>query len=257
MAGRQPIIVANWKMHKTIAEARDYLRRFKELLTGSLEIEVGIAPPFTALAIVGEGLEGTKFQLTAQNMWHEAEGAYTGEVSPLMLKELGCKYVIIGHSERRSYFHEDDGLINKKLHAAFRHGLLPILCVGEKLEERRSGETEAVLERQVKAALSGLARDQVAKMVIAYEPVWAIGTGETASPEDANAGAKFIRELIAQLYDRPTAEAVRVQYGGSVTPENVADLMRGEEVDGALVGGASLDPVKFAAIVKEAADAVD
>ncbi len=257
MAGRRPIVVANWKMHKTVAEARDYLERFLPQIARLTEVEVGLAPPFTALAAVGEELKRTGIQLVAQNMWHEPEGAYTGEVSPLMLKELGCRYVILGHSERRAYFHEDDELINRKLHAAFQHGLLPILCVGEKLEERRAGETEAVLERQVTAALAGLDSEQVAQMVIAYEPVWAIGTGETASPEDADAGAGFIRGLIAQLYDEATAQAIRIQYGGSVTPENISELTKGEHVDGALVGGASLDPERFAAIVKGVADAKD
>ncbi len=256
---RRPIIVANWKMHKTIAEARAYLRHLGELLPPELEVEVGLAPPFTALAAVAEELarlgrgegqgEGQGLVLVAQDMWHEPEGAYTGEVSPLMLKELGCRYVIVGHSERRTYFHEDDELINRKLFAAFQHGLRPILCVGEKLEERRAGRTEAVLKEQVTTALAGLTAEQVAQMVIAYEPVWAIGTGETASPEDANAGAGFIRGLIARLYGEDVAQAIRIQYGGSVTPENIAELMEGEHVDGALVGGASLDPERFAAIV--------
>jgi len=259
-AGRRPIIVANWKMHKTIAEACAYLRRFGELLPSDSKQEVGIAPPFTALAAVRAEIDkivstedkSGEIALVAQNMWHEPAGAYTGEISPLMLCELGCKYVILGHSERRAYYHEGDELINKKLHAAFQHDLLPILCVGERLAERHAGQTEAVLHRQITAALAGLSAEQVAQMVIAYEPVWAIGTGETASPEDANAGARFIRELIAQLYDRATAQAVRVQYGGSVKPENAADLLGEEHVDGALVGGASLDPERFAEIIKRA-----
>ncbi|MFQ6033584.1 MAG: triose-phosphate isomerase [Candidatus Bipolaricaulia bacterium] len=246
------IIAANWKMYKTIAEARQYVRRFRELVAGIAGVEVVIAPSFTALAAVGEELQGTGIGLAAQDMWHEAEGAYTGEVSPLMLRELGCNYVILGHSERRRYFHEDDELVNLKLKAAFQHGLVPILCVGEKLEERRAGQTEAVLEGQIGADLAGLSAEQAAQMVIAYEPIWAIGTGETASPEDANAGAGFIRRLIEELYDGATAQAVRIQYGGSVTPENVAELMKEENIDGALVGGASLDPERFAEIVKRA-----
>ncbi|MFQ6116830.1 MAG: triose-phosphate isomerase [Candidatus Bipolaricaulia bacterium] len=246
------IIAANWKMYKTIAEARQYVRRFRELVAGIAGVEVVIAPSFTALAAVGEELQGTGIGLAAQDMWHEAEGAYTGEVSPLMLRELGCNYVILGHSERRRYFHEDDELVNLKLKAAFQHGLVPILCVGEKLEERRAGQTEAVLEGQIGADLAGLSAEQAAQMVIAYEPIWAIGTGETALPEDANAGAGFIRRLIEELYDGATAQAVRIQYGGSVTPENVAELMKEENIDGALVGGASLDPERFAEIVKRA-----
>lgn len=246
------IIAANWKMYKTIAEARQYVRRFRELVAGIAGVEVVIAPSFTALAAVGEELQGTGIGLAAQDMWHEAEGAYTGEVSPLMLRELGCNYVILGHSERRRYFHEDDELVNLKLKAAFQHGLVPILCVGEKLEERRAGQTEALLEGQIGADLAGLSAEQAAQMVIAYEPIWAIGTGETALPEDANAGAGFIRRLIEELYDGATAQAVRIQYGGSVTPENVAELMKEENIDGALVGGASLDPERFAEIVKRA-----
>lgn len=246
------IIVANWKMHKTIAEARQYVQKFRELVAGISEVEIILTPPFTALAAVGEGLRNTAIGLAAQDMWHEAQGAYTGEISPLMLKELGCHYVIVGHSERRRYFHEDDELINLKLRAAFRYELWPILCVGERLEERRAGETEAVLERQIRADLAGLSKEQVAQMVIAYEPVWAIGTGETASPQDANDGAGFIRELVKKRYDEATARAVRIQYGGSVTPENVAELMEEEQIDGALVGGASLDPERFAEIVKRA-----
>jgi triosephosphate isomerase len=246
------IIAANWKMHKTIAEARQYVQEFRPLIAGIAGVEAVLAPPFTALAAVREELQDTGIKLAAQDMWHQPEGAYTGEVSPLMLKELGCRYVIVGHSERRAYFHEDDELINKKLHAAFQHGLLPLLCVGEKLEERRAGRTEAVLEGQIKANLAGLTAEQVSQMVIAYEPVWAIGTGETASPADANAGAGFIRELISELYDETTARAVRIQYGGSVTPENIAELMKEEHIDGALVGGASLDPAKFAEIIKRA-----
>jgi len=246
------IIAANWKMYKTIAEARQYLRRFRELVAGISEVEIVLAPPFTALAAVGEGLLNTEIRLAAQDMWHEPEGAYTGEISPLMLKELGCRYVIIGHSERRAYFQESDELINKKLHTALNYELLPILCVGEKLEERRAGQTEAVLNRQITAGLSGLSADRVAPMVIAYEPIWAIGTGETASPADANAGAGFIRRLIGELYDEATAQAVRVQYGGSVKSGNIAELVREENIDGALVGGASLDPEKFAEIIRRA-----
>jgi len=170
-----------------------------------------------------------------------------------MLKELGCRYVIVGHSERREHCKESDELINLKLRAAFKYDLRPILCVGEKLEERRAGQTEAVLERQIRADLAGLGAEQVARMVIAYEPVWAIGTGETASPGDANAGAEFIRGLIGELYEGATARAVRIQYGGSVTPENVAELMGEEQIDGALVGGASLDPAEFAEIVRRVA----
>ncbi|MCR4403768.1 MAG: triose-phosphate isomerase [Candidatus Acetothermia bacterium] len=252
MGKREPIIAANWKMHKTVAEAREYVRRFRELVEGFSGVEIVLAPPFTALPAVREELCGTAIALAAQDMWHEPLGAYTGAISPLMLRDLGCQYVIIGHSERREHCKETDELINKKLRAAFAHGLTPILCVGEKLEDRRAGLTQAVLERQVRADLAGLAKGDVARLVIAYEPVWAIGTGETASPQDANEGAKFIRALVAKLWDEATAQSARIQYGGSVKPENIAALMAEENVDGALVGGASLDPAAFAEIVRRA-----
>lgn len=252
MTKREPIIAANWKMHKTIPEAREYARIFRELVAGLSGVEIALAPPFTALAPLGEELKGSQIKLAAQDAWHEAQGAYTGEISPLMLKALGCRYVIIGHSERREHFKESDELINLKLKAAFAYDLIPILCVGERLEERQAGRTAAVLEGQLRADLVGLAKGDLARLVIAYEPVWAIGTGETASPQDANEGAKFIRTLVASLYDEATSQSVRVQYGGSVKPENIAELMTQEEIDGALVGGASLDPVAFAEIVKRA-----
>ena len=248
------MIAANWKMHKTVAEARAFLEAFLPLVKNPQGVEIAIAPPFTALPAVGEMLRGTGIALGAQNVFYEPQGAYTGEISPPMLKELGCRYVIVGHSERRQHFHEDDETIRKKLKAVFEHGLVPILCVGETLEERRAGQTEAVLERQLRAAVEGLSAEFVGELVIAYEPVWAIGTGETASPEDAEAGARFLRSRIHKLYGESIAERVRVQYGGSVKPENARSLMT-ENVDGALVGGASLDPEKFAAIVKEAAAA--
>jgi triosephosphate isomerase len=252
MKMRKPIVVANWKMHKLVAEARDYVRRFRPLVEGLDRVEIALAPPFTALAPLAEELKGSQIKLAAQDTWHEAQGAYTGEVSALMLRELGCRYVIIGHSERREHCKESDELINLKLKGAFAYDLIPILCVGERLEERQAGKTVAVLEGQLRADLAGLAKGDVARLVIAYEPVWAIGTGETASPEDANEGAKFIRALVADLYDEATAQSVRIQYGGSVRPENIAALMAQEEIDGALVGGASLDPVVFAEIVRRA-----
>jgi len=247
------LIVANWKMHKTVAEAEAFLEAFLPEVGGLEGVEVALAPPFTALAAVAPRLRGSGVKLAAQNMHFAPQGAYTGEISPLMLKELGCRYVILGHSERRGHFGEDDGLINRKLHAAFEYGLIPILCVGETLEERRRGETNSILERQLRAALEGVSQDRAGELVIAYEPVWAIGTGETASPEDAEAGARFLRSLVAKLYDEQTAQRIRVQYGGSVKPENIKALVSQPDVDGALVGGASLDPGQFARIVKGAA----
>ena len=245
---RQPIIVANWKMHKTLIETKEYIERFRLLIEGTEG--VALAPPFTALSMASQALQGSRIQLAAQNMYHAEQGAFTGEISPKMLREFGCSYVIIGHSERRGHFHESDELINQKLQSAFAHDLIPILCVGEQLEERRSGATERVLESQVRADLKGLSCEQVARLVIAYEPIWAIGTGQTASPEDAQAGARFIRQQIASLHDQRTADAVRIQYGGSVNSKNAHSLLAQPDIDGALVGGASLDPVEFAQIVQ-------
>lgn len=247
---RQPIIVANWKMHKTVVEAREYIAQFLTLIE-SIE-GVVLAPPFTALSAASEALQGSQIKLAAQNMHYADRGAYTGEVSPIMLRELGCTFVIIGHSERRGHFHEGDELINQKLQSAFKHDLIPVLCVGEKLDERKSGATERVLVRQLRADLEGLTPEQVARLVVAYEPIWAIGTGQTASPDDAQAGARFIRAQIVARFGEKAAEALRIQYGGSVNFKNARSLLAQPDIDGALVGGASLDPVEFAQIVKAA-----
>jgi triosephosphate isomerase len=249
---RRILIAANWKMHKTLREAQEFVQAFLPQVQAIREIEVALAPSFTALATVSAALQNSNVRLAAQNMHFASEGPYTGEISPVMLRDLGCTYVIVGHSERRQHFAEDEGLINQKLIAAFRHGLVPILCVGETLEERRGGATQKVLEQQLRADVRGLTEQQTAQLVIAYEPIWAIGTGETASPLDAEEGARFLRELITELYAPATAESVRIQYGGSVKPENAEDLIAQPNVDGALVGGASLDPHAFAEIVKAA-----
>ncbi len=251
---RTIVVTANWKMHKTIGEARAFLETFLPAVQDIRSVEIAIAPPFTALGAVHKALKDSNVRLAAQNMHCEPQGAYTGEISPVMLRDLGCHYVILGHSERHQHFYEDDDLINRKLVAAFEHGLAPILCAGETLAERRAGRTDVVLERQLTAALEGITREDVQTIVIAYEPVWAIGTGETASLEDAEAGARFLRSLIAGLHDEETAASVRVQYGGSVKPENARELMALPNVDGALVGGASLNPETFAGIVKAAAE---
>ena len=248
---RRPIIAANWKMHKTIKEAEEFLQRFSERVKEIKHTEIVIAPPFTTLSPLKNMLKGTTLKLAAQNMHFEKKGAYTGEVSPVMLNELGCEYVIIGHSERREHFKEDDELINRKLKAAFEYVLVPILCIGESFAQRRAGETEAVLARQLRADLRSIKREYIEKIVIAYEPIWAIGTGETASPEDAQAGAKFIRKVIKELYDKATAQSVRIQYGGSIKPENISEIIKQPDIDGALVGGASLDADAFAEIIKQ------
>ncbi len=252
---RKMFICGNWKMNTTAAEAVRLLDGLKPAAAAAPAVEVGACPPFVYLAGASAALKGSAIALGAQNMYFEASGAFTGEISASMLTDVGCKYVILGHSERRHVFGEGDELINKKVRAAFAAGLIPILCVGELLEERESGNTEAVVKRHVTEGLRGLAASDAARIVIAYEPVWAIGTGKTATPEQANDVHVFIRGLLAELYDVETASAIRIQYGGSVKPDNTFDLMSLPEVDGALVGGASLKVDSFSQIIKEAARA--
>ncbi|MDT8904085.1 triose-phosphate isomerase [Anaeroselena agilis] len=245
---RKPIIAGNWKMHKTIAETVALVNELAPLVGGAAA-EVVVCPPFTALAAAKAAIAGTAIKLGAQDMHWEKQGAYTGEVSAAMLKDAGCDCVIIGHSERRQYFAEKDETVNKKLHAALAGGLAPIVCVGETLAEREAGETERVVDRQVRQGLAGLTAGQAAALVVAYEPVWAIGTGRTASAEDAAAVCAFIRRLAAELFGKDAAGAMRIQYGGSVKPDNIAELMAKADIDGALVGGASLEAATFAKIV--------
>jgi len=250
---RKPIIAANWKMHKTITETEEFIERFlKE--TGeallSRQVEVVLIPPFTALQKAADAVKGSAVKIGAQNMYWEEKGAYTGEISPVMLKDTGCTYVVLGHSERRQYFGETNEWVNRKVKAAFANGLIPIVCVGEKLVQREAGATERVVREQVENSLAGLDAGQIASIVIAYEPVWAIGTGRTASEEDAQRVNEFIRGILAEMAGREAAERARIQYGGSVKPANVKGLMAQPDVDGALVGGASLDPESFAAIVR-------
>jgi len=247
---RRPIIAGNWKMHKTIAEAVALVREVKAGLVATDTVDRVVCPPFLALSAVADLLKGSPIRVGAQDMFWEEQGAYTGEVSPLMLKEI-CTYVILGHSERRQYFGETDKTVNKKAKAALTHGLLPIVCVGENLAQNEAGETHAVVSTQVKGALDGLTSAQVAGLVIAYEPVWAIGTGKAATADGAGAVIhNSIRGTIAGLYGEPTAQAVRVQYGGSMTKDNVGEFMAHPDIDGGLVGGACLKPVDFAEIVR-------
>jgi len=248
---RIPLIVANWKMHKTVAQAQYFIEQLRPYIKGLRNVDVALAPSFTALAALAERLADLPVQLAAQNVHPEPQGAFTGEISPDMLKELGCHYVIVGHSERRALFGEDDATVKLKLKAVFENALIPILCVGESLEQRQAGQTEAVLERQLRGALDGAAAGDIPKLVVAYEPIWAIGTGQTATPEDAQTGCAFVRGVVESLY-AGTAEIVRVQYGGSVKPGNAKTLMSQPDIDGALVGGASLDADDFAAIVQAA-----
>lgn len=250
MLQRKPIIAGNWKMFKTVPEAVAFTRVLKASLAGLDGVEVAVCPPFTALAPVAEVLRGTDIAVGAQDVYWEDKGAFTGEISPVLLKDVGCRYVIIGHSERRQFFGETDEKVNRKVKAVFSHGLTPIMCVGEMLEEREAGITEKVVRTQTEAGLVGLTPEQVAGMVIAYEPVWAIGTGKTASDEDAQQVSGFIRSLVKDLRGAGVAEQVRIQYGGSVKPANTAGLMAQPDIDGALVGGASLEVESFMGIIK-------
>ncbi len=247
---RKPIIAGNWKMNKTAVEARDLAARLGALVSGVQDRDIVLAPPFTALSTVAEAIKGTNMMLSAQNLFWEDKGAFTGEISAEMLLDLGCKYVIIGHSERRQYFGETDETVNKKVRQALNKGLLPIVCVGELLSEREAGKANEVIERQVTGALKGVTAAEMQKIVVAYEPVWAIGTGKTATPDQANEIHAFIRQKVKSLYSAEVADSLRVQYGGSVTPENVSTLMAMPDIDGALVGGASLKPESFATLVK-------
>lgn len=235
-------------MYKTTAEARALVQGIKEKALPA-GVEVVLCPPFTALATVAELLTGTEIGLGAQDLFWAEEGAYTGEISPVMLKELGCTYVIIGHSERRQYFGETDDNVNKKALAALEHGLKPIICVGESLEQREAGETDAFVSGQVKKALAGLAAESIPQVVIAYEPIWAIGTGRSSSSADANQVIALIRQTIADQFTPDLANQVRIQYGGSVKPENITEYMAQPEIDGALVGGASLKAESFYGIL--------
>ncbi len=245
---RKPVIAGNWKMHYTVDEA---IKVAKELLplVKNASPEVIICAPFVQLKDLVDIFKGSNIMVGAQNMHWEEKGAYTGEISPGMLEEMGVEYVIIGHSERRQYFNETDETVNKKLKSAFNHQLIPIMCCGETLEQRDANETESHLETQIKEGLKDLSPEQVTEMIIAYEPIWAIGTGKTATSEDANATIKFIRNTVEILYGKDVAEAVRIQYGGSVKPSTIKEQMAMSDIDGALVGGASLVAADFGKIV--------
>lgn len=247
---RKPFIAGNWKMFKTSKEAAEFAKEFKELMKDSkTDVLAGICAPYTQLSVLAEAFKGTGIKLGAQNMHFEESGAFTGEISAQMLKEIGVEYCVIGHSERRQYFNETDETVNKKLITAFKHGILPILCVGEVLEERDSGKEYEVVKRQIINGLKDLPAENVKKLTVAYEPVWAIGTGRTATPDQANDMCGFIRKVIEEIYGDDISEDVVIQYGGSVKPENASELMGMEEIDGALVGGASLKPQDFIQIV--------
>ncbi len=249
---RRPIIAGNWKMNKTIDEAAELVVGLKRQLYTISEVDIVVCPPFTALSQVSKLLIDSNISLGAQDMHWEEEGAYTGEVSAGMLKNVGCRYVIIGHSERRQYFGETNETVNKKIKTAICNGLIPIVCVGERLEEQDKGLTLEVIREQIENGLKKLSREEVSHIIIAYEPVWAIGTGRNATAQQAQEAQHFIRELLGKLYDTEIASRIRLQYGGSVKPEIIAQFIVQEDIDGALVGGASLDVDSFAQIVKNA-----
>jgi triosephosphate isomerase (TIM) len=247
---RKLIIAGNWKMNKTVAEALDLVSDLKRELAAVKEVDLVVCPPFTALADVSKAILDGNIRLGAQNMSEHGPGAYTGEIAAVMLKEFSVRYVILGHSERRQYQQESDALISRKAQAAHVAALKPILCVGESLEQRESGATEKVVGGQIRGSLAGLTADQVAETILAYEPVWAIGTGRTATSQQAQEVHAFIRRQLATLYNETVARRVRIQYGGSVKPSNARELMSQPDVDGALVGGASLEVRSFSEIVK-------
>ena len=245
----RPFVVGNWKMHKSIGEARALATAVRDGVAAWSDIDVAVAPPFTALAAVGEIVKGTSVGLAAQTMHEEAKGAFTGEISPAMLKDLGCTHVILGHSERRHIFNETDQQIMKKARAALDHSLVPILCVGETLNERETSRTFDVVERQTEHALRHVSPEEATRSVLAYEPVWAIGTGKTASPGQAQEVHTFIRKLVARSHGDGVARVIRILYGGSVKPDNAGSLVAEPDVDGALVGGACLEAPSFLGIV--------
>ena len=248
---RLPLIAGNWKMNTTLNEAVKLVREMRPRLDEIGGVEKVICPPFVSLVAVKELINASSIKLGAQNLHFEEKGAYTGEISSLMLAEL-CEFVIIGHSERRQYFHETDEVVNKKIRAALKAGLKPILCVGERLEENEAGRTEEIVSRQLSGSLSGI--KELNGLVIAYEPVWAIGTGRAATGRQANDTIGFIRHNISELYGKKVAENLRILYGGSVTAENIAEFIRQPEIDGALVGGASLKADQFISIVKQTSE---
>ena len=247
---RIPVIAGNWKMYKTPAEAEGYVKDFLPRVADVSGVEIVLAPPFTSLAAVAALTRTSKVGVASQNLHFAAEGAYTGEVSPGMVKQTGARFAIVGHSERRQYFAESDESANRKVRAAIGAGLIPILCVGEILSEREAGKTFSVVERQLRGGLAEIPASAAGKILLAYEPVWAIGTGVTATPEQAQEVHAFLRGVLQSLWGEAAAGSVRILYGGSVKPENISDLMGRADIDGALVGGASLSPESFARIVQ-------
>ena len=248
-AKRRRVIAGNWKMHKTIAETRTFFSAFTPLVAANKRCDIVVAPPFTAISAAVEAVKGSNIAISGQDVFWEKEGAFTGEISPPMLVEAGCQYVIIGHSERRQFFGETDESVAKKTKAALSFGLTPIVCVGEMLAHREAGETEKICKAQFNGGVRALTPEEFSRILVAYEPVWAIGTGKTATPEIAAETHRFLRQCAAARFSAAHASALRILYGGSVKPDNIKALMAQEELDGALVGGASLDAKSFASIV--------
>jgi triosephosphate isomerase len=246
---RKRIVAGNWKMFKTVPEAVALASAIKEVLPSGCATEVVLCPPFVNLTSVAAAIANSPLKLGAQNMYWEEKGAFTGEVSADMLKSAGCQYVILGHSERRQYFGETDATVNKKIKRALAVGLIPIVCVGETIEQRKAGDTEKVVGEQVKGCFADISAEQAQTLVVAYEPVWAIGTGITATTEQAQEVHRFIRTLLASLYNETVAQAIRIQYGGSMKPENAGQLLSQADIDGGLIGGASLEAASFIKIV--------
>lgn len=242
---RKPIIAANWKMNKTLGEAKAFVNEIKEKVPNESVVDSVVCSPTLFLDALVTGAEGSRVKIGAENMHHEESGAFTGETSPYALQDLGVTYVILGHSERRQLFGESDEFVHQKVQAAFKYGLTPIVCVGETLEEREADQTEKVVREQVEKDLAGLTEDQAKQVVIAYEPIWAIGTGKSSSAEDANQVCAYIRSVLRDLFSDEVADAVRIQYGGSVKPNNIEGFMKQSDIDGALVGGASLEAASF------------
>jgi triosephosphate isomerase len=250
---RKPVIGANWKMNRgTPSEAKEMLLEFIPMVKEIENVEIVVAPPYTSINKTLELLKNSNIKVGAQNMYFEESGAFTGEISPLFLKKIGCEYVILGHSERRNIFNETDELINKKVRKALERMLSPIVCIGEHLEEREKGNTKNIIENQFNLTFKGMTKEQMKKIIIAYEPIWAIGTGKTATPEQAEEIHVFIREIIEEKYDKDTANGIRIQYGGSIKPSNAKELFNKANIDGGLVGGASLQAESLYEIIKSA-----
>ena len=247
---RKPLMAGNWKMHKTIPEAIAMVKELKPLVADVKDVDILICPVFTAVYPLANELKGSNIKVGAQNVYWEPKGAFTGEIAVNMLTDAGCSFVIIGHSERRQYFGETDETVNKRTKAALAAGLIPIVCVGETLQERESNHTFKVIEKQVKDGIKNFSKEEAEKIVIAYEPVWAIGTGKTATPQQAQEVHEFIRKIYSQMYGNEAGGKVRILYGGSVKPDNVSELMKQPDIDGGLVGGASLEAASFAKLVK-------